>query len=138
MDNNKLNKKLSKNFKLHTFGKTKELGRTLGMEGTLEILNLLDERPRQYTELETGLFLGYFTWSIPVRAFTLGADFWYFFTSCYPFMLASFAFAFLYRYFFNPHKTRIIVSIFKITYSILSKVKFIYPKIYTYSIILWV
>lgn len=34
------------------YGKTKELGRTIGFEGTAEILDLLDDRPRQYKEID--------------------------------------------------------------------------------------
>lgn len=34
------------------YGKTKELGRIIGFEGTTEILDLLDERPRQYKEID--------------------------------------------------------------------------------------
>ena len=34
------------------YGKTKELGRTIGFEGTTEILDLLDDRPRQYKEID--------------------------------------------------------------------------------------
>lgn len=43
--------------KIGIFGKTKQLGRTLSHEGVTEILNVLEERPKQYKEiaLETGL-----------------------------------------------------------------------------------
>ena len=38
-----------------TFIKSKELGRVLGLDGTLEILDLLDERPRQYKDLDANI-----------------------------------------------------------------------------------
>ena len=41
------------------FEKTKELGRTIGLEGTTELLKLLDERPRQYKDLEASLKLSH-------------------------------------------------------------------------------
>ena len=41
-----------KTVKLRSYEKTRELGRILGLEGTLEILLLLDERPRQYKEID--------------------------------------------------------------------------------------
>lgn len=39
--------------KISTCIKTRELGNLLGQKGTVEILQLLEERPRKYTELET-------------------------------------------------------------------------------------
>jgi DNA-binding HxlR family transcriptional regulator len=37
------------------FGKSKELGRILGLKGTLELLLLLDEKPRQYKDLNASV-----------------------------------------------------------------------------------
>ena len=54
-----IDQKLSIDTKIHLFGKTKELGRILGSEGTTELLNLLDERPRQYKDLEAALELSH-------------------------------------------------------------------------------
>jgi DNA-binding HxlR family transcriptional regulator len=36
----------------HPFGKSKKLGRILGLDGTFEILSMLDEKPRQYKDLD--------------------------------------------------------------------------------------
>ena len=33
-------------------GKTKEFGRVLGLDGTLELLNYIEELPRRYTDIE--------------------------------------------------------------------------------------
>jgi DNA-binding HxlR family transcriptional regulator len=41
--------------KIGVFNKTKELGRILGFEGTTEIIYYLDEKPRQYKDLEKDL-----------------------------------------------------------------------------------
>ena len=43
------------------YGKTKELGRTIGFEGTTEILDLLDDRPRQYKEIDSSIELPHAT-----------------------------------------------------------------------------
>lgn len=67
-----------------------------------------------------------FTGSVPIRAFALGTNFWNFFVPSYPLMSTSFTCAFSDGYFFYSHRYRIVVPIFKITYSVLSKVKFIY------------
>ena len=40
---------------INTFGKSKELGRVLGLDGTFEILKMLDERPRQYKDLDVSI-----------------------------------------------------------------------------------
>jgi len=53
-------------------------------------------------------------------------------------MSTSFACAFHNYDFFDTHQRRIDVSIYKITYDIISKVKFIYLQLFTYSINLWV
>ena len=58
MDNS-FNQELSEIRKISIFGKTKELGRIIGLEGTLEILNLIDEHPRQYTDLEATIQLSH-------------------------------------------------------------------------------
>jgi DNA-binding HxlR family transcriptional regulator len=58
MDNS-IDQKLSIDTKIPLFGKTKELGRIIGLEGTTELLNLLDERPRQYKDLEATLELSH-------------------------------------------------------------------------------
>jgi DNA-binding HxlR family transcriptional regulator len=49
--NNKSKQNSQSNSVLHVFEKSKELGRILGLEGTFEILLLLDEKPRQYKDL---------------------------------------------------------------------------------------
>ena len=59
MIHNKSDKKLPIDVKLCAFGKTKELGRVLGKEGTMEILDLLGEQPRQYTYLEKTIELSH-------------------------------------------------------------------------------
>lgn len=56
---NIVDEKLANNTKIYLFGKTKELGRILGLGGTNELLDLLDERPRQYKELEANLELSH-------------------------------------------------------------------------------
>ena len=38
--------------KICPYGKCKELGKTLGKEGTLEILYLLEEKPQRYKDLD--------------------------------------------------------------------------------------
>jgi DNA-binding HxlR family transcriptional regulator len=45
--------------KISTCIKTMELGNLLGQKGTIEILHLLEERPKKYTELETTLNLSH-------------------------------------------------------------------------------
>ena len=57
--NNSNTQKLSIDTKIPLFGKTKELGRIIGLDGTTELLNLLDERPRQYKDLESSLELSH-------------------------------------------------------------------------------
>lgn len=54
-----LGQKETKNIKITLFGKTKELGRLLGLEGTTELLQLLDERPCQYKDIEAALELSH-------------------------------------------------------------------------------
>ena len=44
--------KLPLETKIYTYGKTTELGRVLGLNGTIDILNLLDEEPRRYKDLD--------------------------------------------------------------------------------------
>jgi DNA-binding HxlR family transcriptional regulator len=44
-----------------SFGKTKELGRLLGLDGTIELLILIYKKPRQYKELEDILNLSHTT-----------------------------------------------------------------------------
>jgi len=39
--------------KIGIFNKTKELGKILGLDGTLELLNLLDQHPLRYKDLES-------------------------------------------------------------------------------------
>ena len=41
--------------KIDVFNRSKELGRILGFEGTTEILYYLDEKPRQYKDIEYDL-----------------------------------------------------------------------------------
>jgi DNA-binding HxlR family transcriptional regulator len=43
------------------YRKTKELGRLIGKEKTLDILEMLDDRPRQYKEIEATLEIGHAT-----------------------------------------------------------------------------
>ena len=38
--------------KICPYGKSKELGRILGKDGTLDILHLLEEKPRRYKDLD--------------------------------------------------------------------------------------
>lgn len=38
--------------KLNTFGKTTELGKIIGSDGTIQMLSLLSEQPRQYKDIE--------------------------------------------------------------------------------------
>ena len=45
--------------KIHSCNKTMELGNLLGQKGTIEILQLLEERPKKYTELEKTLNLAH-------------------------------------------------------------------------------
>ena len=45
--------------KIHSCNKTMELGNLLGQKGTIEILQLLEERPKKYTELEKALNLAH-------------------------------------------------------------------------------
>jgi len=54
-----LGKKETINIKITLFGKTKELGRILGLEGTTELLQLVDERPCQYKDIEMVLELSH-------------------------------------------------------------------------------
>jgi DNA-binding HxlR family transcriptional regulator len=49
--NNKSNRNTRSNTVLRYFGKSKELGRILGLDGTIELLTTLDEHPRQYKDL---------------------------------------------------------------------------------------
>ena len=51
--NNKSKRNSTSTTLLTFFGKSKELGRLLGLDGTIEILTLLDEQPRQYKDLST-------------------------------------------------------------------------------------
>lgn len=44
---------------IRQYNKTMELGNLLGQKGTIEILQLLDERPKKYTELERTLNLSH-------------------------------------------------------------------------------
>jgi len=57
--NNSSGSKLSVDSKISYFGKTKELGKIIGQDGTIELLNLLDERPHQYKDLEVSLELSH-------------------------------------------------------------------------------
>ena len=50
--NNKSKQESPVHIVLSLFEKSKELGRILGLDGTCEILSLLDEKPRQYKELD--------------------------------------------------------------------------------------
>jgi len=45
--------------KIYPCNKTMELGNLLGQKGTIEILQLLEERPKKYTELEKALNLSH-------------------------------------------------------------------------------
>ncbi len=47
--------------KINVYERTKELGKIIGCKGTTAILYLLDERPRQYTELDSKLELSHAT-----------------------------------------------------------------------------
>ena len=47
--------------KENIFGKTKQLGQIIGFNGTVDMLNMLDERPRQYKELEANINLPHTT-----------------------------------------------------------------------------
>ena len=49
--NNKITRNSRSNIIIKVYGKSKELGRLLGLDGTIEILTLLDEHPRQYKDL---------------------------------------------------------------------------------------
>ena len=51
--NNKSTRNTQSNTILTFLGKSKELGRILGLDGTIEILTMLDEQPRQYKDLNT-------------------------------------------------------------------------------------
>ena len=42
-------------------GKTKELGKIIGLKGTTKILEVLDEKPRQYKEIDTIVRLSHAT-----------------------------------------------------------------------------
>jgi DNA-binding HxlR family transcriptional regulator len=53
--NNKSTKMFRGSLLLSGFGKSKELGRVLGLEGTMDILWLLDEKPRQYKDLNASI-----------------------------------------------------------------------------------
>ena len=44
-----------------SFGKSKELGRLLGLDGTIELLHLIDNKPRQYKEIESIVELSHTT-----------------------------------------------------------------------------
>jgi DNA-binding HxlR family transcriptional regulator len=44
---------------IRQYNKTMELGNLLGQRGTIELLQLLDERPKKYTELEKTLSLSH-------------------------------------------------------------------------------
>jgi DNA-binding HxlR family transcriptional regulator len=57
--NSSKNREVSIDTKIPLFGKTKELGRIIGLNGTTELLNLLDERPYQYKDLEASLKLSH-------------------------------------------------------------------------------
>jgi len=51
-----------KNFvKISSYNKTKELGRIIGLDGTTDILDLLDEKPRRYGEIESIIELSHAT-----------------------------------------------------------------------------
>ncbi|MFA5102305.1 MAG: winged helix-turn-helix transcriptional regulator [Candidatus Thermoplasmatota archaeon] len=50
--NNKSKRASPAHIVLSLFEKSKELGRILGLDGTCDILSLLDENPRQYKELD--------------------------------------------------------------------------------------
>jgi DNA-binding HxlR family transcriptional regulator len=43
--------------KIYTYGKTTELGRVLGLNGTIDILDLLDGEPRRYKDLDASVSL---------------------------------------------------------------------------------
>lgn len=45
--------------KIYSCNKTMELGNLLGQKGTIDILQLLEERPKKYTELEKALNLSH-------------------------------------------------------------------------------
>lgn len=53
------NKKALGVTKITAYTKTKELGKILGKRGTIDILHLLEERPKKYTELETSIELSH-------------------------------------------------------------------------------
>jgi len=53
--NNKSNRNSRSKTVLTLFGKSKELGRILGLDGTIQILISLDEQPRQYKELNASI-----------------------------------------------------------------------------------
>jgi len=57
MENNRQQK--SRIHKIQYYGKTKELGRLLGLDETIVLLHLIDEEPRQYTYLEANLELSH-------------------------------------------------------------------------------
>ena len=44
-----------------SFGKSKELGRLLGLDGTFELLHLIENKPRQYKEIEAIIELSHTT-----------------------------------------------------------------------------
>jgi len=52
MPSNSNNKTDIISVKIFPYGKSKELGRILGKEGTMELLTLLEEKPRRYIELD--------------------------------------------------------------------------------------
>jgi len=51
MSNNSKDKTNATVIKIFPYRKSKELGRIIGKEGTMELLNLLEEKPRRYVEL---------------------------------------------------------------------------------------
>lgn len=53
--NNKSKHESRSDIVLNLFGKSRELGRILGLDGTFEILYLLDEKPRQYKDLDANI-----------------------------------------------------------------------------------
>ena len=57
MDNNK--QKEPKIQKIQVYGKSKELSRILGLDETTVLLHLIDEKPRQYSYLESNLELSH-------------------------------------------------------------------------------
>ena len=53
--NDKNNTKSSRNIITHPYGKSQELNRIVGLEGTLKLLYLLEEAPRRYKDLYIAL-----------------------------------------------------------------------------------